>query len=165
MIIIQDTREQNGWGFFGHDVIRQKLDCGDYTIPSLLGKFAIERKATLGELYLNLASLKSKARFHRELMKLKELDEALILCEFPERNIYEFPLNSGIPQWRYPTPAEVAAGKGERGTKVNAWEFLKISPKYLRRLLHEVEEIVPIVYCDSPASAEGYALNLFENKA
>lgn len=160
-MIIRDTREKKGWDFWGHTVLDQKLDCGDYTTSSLLGKFAIERKATTGELYINLATKTSKARFYRELDKLKKLNGAIILCEFPESYIFEFPHNSHIPRWRYPTKAEIASGL-PKNKKIDAWSMLKINGRYLRSLIADVSSIIPVVFCLNKQEAEKYAIRVFE---
>lgn len=135
MQIIQDTREQNPWWFMG-DVKVQKLDCGDYTTSLLLDVLRVERKATTAEIYLNLGRKTNKERFYRELEKLKKFPHAYIVCEFPEHYLHTFPNNSGMPQ--------------------SAVAQLKITAKYLRKLVHEVNEIIPIVFAGSKPDAEKY---------
>ena len=97
MKIIRDTREQQGFQFFAQaEIIEQALDAGDYTIEGLEDFIRIERKASTGELYHNLAKKTMKARFHREMQKLDTIHNAYIVCEFPESYLYTFPENSGI---------------------------------------------------------------------
>lgn len=135
MQIIQDTREQNPWWFM-NDVKVQKLDCGDYTTSLLWDVLRVERKATTAELYLNLGKKVNKERFYRELDKLKKFPHAYIVCEFPEHYLHTFPDNSGMPR--------------------SAVAQLKMTSKYLRRLVHEVNEIIPVVFAGSKREAEKY---------
>jgi len=132
--IIRDTREQHGFAFLGHSVIDKKLNAGDYALDGDESGVVIERKASLAELYGNLSTQSKKARFYRELDLLTHCRSAIILCEFPKSLTYTFPKDSGIPVGRH--------------------KYIKIGSKYLRRLLHEVNEIVPIVYCVDRAEAE-----------
>lgn len=155
MKIIRDTREKRPWEFFGYDVeiIDQKLSCGDYTTPSLLGKCCIERKASTSEIHVNLCGTKEKERFYRELDKLKLLKASIIICDFPESYIYEFPKNSGIPDkiWCNKTKKMIAS-----------LDAIKISGKYLRKLIADVNMHIPVVFCSSKDEAEKYAIRVFE---
>lgn len=152
MKIIRDTREQTPWEFFGHDVTDQKLPCGDYTTLSLLGKCSIERKASTSELHVNLCSEKEKTRFYKELDKLKKLDSAIILCEFPESYIYQFPQNSGIPEKLWCS---------KRKKMVPSEYMIQVSGKYLRKLIADVNTHIPVIFCNDKQSAEEYALKVF----
>lgn len=140
MQIVRDTREQLKWEFDFYDnvsVVEEKLDAGDYTRADLIGRAVIERKRNPGELYLNLATKVNKERFYKEIEKLKELDFAEIVCEFPEHRIAEFPRNSGIPKHR--------------------WKYLRVGAKYFIKLVKDVERQIPIVYCQDAEEAEAYA--------
>jgi len=44
MVIVVDTREQDEYTFGDADVVRRKLDAGDYSIAGLENRVAIERK-------------------------------------------------------------------------------------------------------------------------
>lgn len=141
MKIIRDTREKNPFNFFFYPEIElevRKLDCGDYLIEDK--QIIFERKATSGEIYLNLASKKNKDRFFREIEKLKKY-KAYIICEFPESYLYEFPNNSGIPEER--------------------WQYLKANPKYIRKLINEIKDMgIEVIYCNSRDEAESYIVSL-----
>lgn len=146
MQIIRDSREKNGYSFaMLADVTVSGLKCGDYTTPLLLGKVAVERKASTGEVYLNLIKQKNKERFYRELDKLMLLDHACIVFEFPESYLYTFPVNSGIPK--------------------SKWEKMGASAKYLRRCVNDIEEYskIEIVYTNSKEDAEMYIYNYLKN--
>lgn len=162
MIIYQDTREQNPFDLTFQTVQKKKLNCGDYTTSLLLDVCAIERKATTAEVYLNLGRKKNKERFFRELEKLRLLPNPIVLCCFPESFVYEFPENSSIPKHRYATSYEVASGKFAKGQRIDAWGELKISGKRLRSLLYEVNDLVPVVFCDNKLAGEKFALQMFE---
>lgn len=139
--IIQDTREQNGWDFvLAKDVKvnRKKLDFGDYTAEGIEDRLVIERKASTGELHTNL--LKHKKRFFKEMELMKEVEKPYIVCEFPESYLYTFPENSTIPkrEWKLIQP----------------WHG-----RAMLKHLYEIQEMgIDIVYFDSPAQAENFAL-------
>lgn len=76
--IIVDTREQKPYWKEGSDVIRKKLDTGDYSIEGYENKIAIERKS-LSDLYGSLTS--GHKRFARELERSKKLDYFTILID------------------------------------------------------------------------------------
>lgn len=153
MQIIRDTREQKPWEFFGHETVNKKIPCGDYTTSLLLGKCSIERKASTSELHVNLCSEKESARFYRELELLKKLDAAIILCEFPESYIYQFPHNSGIPEKLY-------CRKKEK--MVPRESIIRVSGNYLRKLTADVHSHVPVIFCNGREEAEAYAIKVFK---
>jgi len=97
MIIHKDTREKTGWSFLEPDmiVIDTKLDAGDYTLEGYESEIVIERKATTGELAINIG--KEWERFKREFERMKDIKRKLIICEFSITDIQVFPINSGIP--------------------------------------------------------------------
>ena len=146
MKIIRDTREQQGFQFFAQaEIVEQALDAGDYTIEGLEDFICIERKASTGELYNNLAKKTMKDRFHREMEKLEKIQNAYIVCEFPEINVYSFPKNSGIPK--------------------RIRKYMKIGAKYFRKLLYEVEDNydIKIIYCDNKDHAEQVTFTLLQD--
>lgn len=134
--IICDTREQNPFFTFGELVEHRKLDAGDYSILGLEDKIRVERKASIGEIYGNLATKVAKDRFYREMEKLAMIEHKCIMVECPEFYLETFPLNSGIPKSRH--------------------KFIKIGSKYLKKMIHEVEETfgVPFLYHADRPTAE-----------
>lgn len=162
MEIYYDTREKRPWEFFTEKTTKKKLDCGDYTTSLLLGKYAVERKASLGEVYMNLGKAKNYERFHRELDKLLLLEEAECVFEFGESDICSFPENSGIPRYRRPSVKEIASGRYKSNELVDAWSELRISPKRLISLIDGVAAKIPIVYCGYKSAGENYVLNKFK---
>jgi CHAD domain-containing protein len=161
MNILVDTREKSHWDFFPESMEKKKLPCGDYTTSLLLGRYAVERKASTGEIYMNLGKKKNYERFHREMSKLLLLDNAEVVLECSESDVYSFPENSGIPRFRYPSKYEVANGR-EAGKKIDAWAELRISSKRLRSLIREVSDVIPVVFCGDRRSAQEYVLGRFK---
>jgi ERCC4-type nuclease len=148
MKIIRDTREKNGWEFpFCQDVeiISKKLDYGDYTTELLEDFVVIERKATATEIANNLGKKVCKERFYREFDRMKSIQKAYIVCEFPESDVYRFPHNSGMSK------AKIAQ------TKMNG--------NYLRKLMADLEydyTNVEIVFCSDRDSAEEFTYDIFK---
>ena len=151
--IIRDTREQMPYfdsplfETYGVEleILTRKLHAGDYSIEGLEDKILIERKANTGELHGNIGKVKHKERFYRELEKLKEAEEAYILCEWPESNNFTFPQNSGIP--------------------LSKMKYIKMSSKYFRKLIHEIQEEFPtitFIYCKNRYDAEKQAFKLLK---
>lgn len=145
--IIRDSQEKKGFEFeFYNDVkvIREKLKEGDYTLDGHRDVI-IERKASTSEIYMNLSQAYEKDRFYRECVRLQAYKKPIILFEFPESYLYEFPKNSGIPEDKIPQ--------------------LKISSKYLRKMIYEIPERYPpikLVFCDNRVMAEDYIVTLFK---
>ncbi len=104
MHIIKDTREKRGWEFDLYDDVESvtidTLWPGDYTLKGYEDLFVVERKATTGELSMNLG--KKKVQFEKELQAMSELKYKYIICEFSLEDLETFPKNSGIPKkfWR-----------------------------------------------------------------
>jgi hypothetical protein len=111
---------------------------------------------------MNLGRQKNKDRFFRELEKLKKFPHAIVLCDFPESDVYLFPENSGIPRLRRPSKYEIASGKRKDGEWIDTWAELRISGKRLRSLLYEVGDIIPVVFSGSRENGEKYALSLIK---
>lgn len=143
--IIQDTREKQGWDFiFAEDleIERTGLKCGDYTTELLKDTFRVERKASSGEIYNNLATTKCKERFYRELENLEKFEHAYIVCEFPEGRLASFPSGSGIPK--------------------NRQKFVRIKHRYFTRLVMELQDIfnINLVFCNDRDEAESFVYNI-----
>ena len=104
-VVIQDTREKNGWNFDIYDscvgTLSKGLKTGDYTIEGREDFLIIERKATTAELALNLG--KKRVQFEAELERMMSFQYPYIVCEFSESRLMQFPRGSSIPKrrWRY----------------------------------------------------------------
>ena len=107
MTIIEDTRNKEGkhdnirqyCDRHGIELIRQKLEVGDYQTPG--GKIAIDTKRNLDEVATNLLnrSHNDKARFWREVRRAREMGiRLIILCEHggKVKNI------QSVSQWNSP---------------------------------------------------------------
>lgn len=98
-LIIKDSREHEGHGYdypeddtFAGTKI-EKLSVGDYAVDGLQHLIFIDRKKTSSELANNI----SEARFEKLLQKASKYKYRYLLMEFDLEDIYQFPLNSGIP--------------------------------------------------------------------
>jgi ERCC4-type nuclease len=74
--IVIDTREQRPYSFEGS--VRKALPSGDYSIEGLESCFAIERKSL--DDWVNTV-LRSRSRFTRELIRLRDYEFAAIVIE------------------------------------------------------------------------------------
>lgn len=79
--IIIDTREQKGYSFYGGDVIRKKLDTGDYSIEGYEDVFVTERKSL--DDYLRSIS-HDRDRFKREVKRGSDMEEFTVIIEADE---------------------------------------------------------------------------------
>lgn len=80
MKILSDSREQTPFLFEGYpvEVITEKLDTGDYSLPGLTDKVGIERKS-MSDLLSTITS--GRKRFERELARSMALESFCIVCE------------------------------------------------------------------------------------
>lgn len=97
--VIVDTREQNPLIFPETEFIlhHEALKTGDYSIRGFETAFTIERKASTSEIANNLF----EDRFENELQRMINIPYKFLLCEFTLRDVLSFPINSGIPKWRW----------------------------------------------------------------
>ena len=98
-ILICDTREKNPLIIPDNrvfaEVIREKLDTGDYSIKGLEDYLCIERKGAVSEFATNVF----QARFDRELQRMVNYKYAFILLEFNIEDLLKFPYGSGLPKY------------------------------------------------------------------
>lgn len=115
-VILEDTREQIPWSFeiYGFEQERHKLQTGDYIIKDS-NYFVFERKRSSGELAINLGS--KWKQFHEELKRMQDYVVPYIICEFPLEYLDTFPVNSGIPKYK--------------------WQYMKMNPFFLKKRLFE----------------------------
>ena len=145
MKIIVDTREQQplDFEFFGAEAERRGLKTGDYSVEGLEDKLVIERKRSTGELYMCFG--KEWPRFKRELERMADVPHAYLVFEFPADHMDSFPRNSGIPGYR--------------------WKYLKMTPKFMRKRMHEIQENFPnvqIVFCENKHQLAGVVHEICE---
>ena len=123
--VIKDSREQDGFTFEAFKgrytacdgMVVQKLDTGDYSIVGLEDKLCIERKGRLSELAINLGS--DKARFFREIERMKPFPFKFIVLEFSLEELMNFPEGSDIPKEK--------------------WASIKITNKYMLKMIVEFQ--------------------------
>ncbi len=152
MIIIKDTREQDGWNFgiYNIDVELQGLKEGDYTTKEVLNLesctntkiLRIERKNTTGELSNNVG--RYFKRFDREMEKMSHYEHSYLICEFSIDDIFDFPERSGIPE--------------------KLWSGLRMNGKIIYSKLKQLEDKYgfQIIYAGCRQSAEDEALEIFK---
>lgn len=100
--IIKDSREQRGWLFEPGDKCMGMevgtLSTGDYSIKGLENILTIERKGSTGEFATNI----NEDRFFRELKRMDNFQFSFLILEFTMEDIFNFPINSGIPSKVWP---------------------------------------------------------------
>ncbi len=145
MHIIKDTREKRGWEFDMYpdvDAITMKtVYPGDYTLEGLEDIFCIERKATTGELAMNLGQ--KKKQFEKELQAMEEFKYKYIVCEFSLEDFANFPKNSGIPK--------------------KVWRKIKVTGRYLQSTLFRWSDKydIELHFCGSRFNACEKAMEIF----
>lgn len=142
--IIVDTREQMPWDFTFHGFksISRKLKVADYSIEGLEDYILIERKASTGEIALNLG--KKLKQFNKELSIMGRADNKFIICEFSLNDMTIFPVDSGIPK--------------------SKWKDLIVTANYLTYKLHELAGMygIKILYCNTRHEANQKAAEILE---
>ena len=145
-VILKDTREKNGWDFNSSNkclaVARWGLKTGDYTIRGLEKDLVIERKASTGELAMNLG--KKRKAFEAEMERMSKFRWKYIICEFSIDDLMSFPENSGIPEKQL--------------------QYVRMNGKFMWRKLCEYQENfgVQVVFCDDKISAQERVLMIFD---
>jgi hypothetical protein len=145
-IVLRDTREKTGWDFKTHDKCRAVVDwglkTGDYTVRGLEKHLVVERKASTGELAMNLG--KKRSAFEAEIKRMDNFRWKYILCEFSIDDLMNFPQNSGIPKKQL--------------------QYVRMNGKFMWKKLCEYQEQhgVQIVFCDNKINAQERAMFIFD---
>ena len=145
-VILRDTREKNGWDFSSYErcktVKSRGLKTGDYTAAGLEKSLVIERKASTGEIAMNLGQKKNA--FEAEMARMSDFRWAYIVCEFSIDDIMSFPENSGIPRKK--------------------WKYMRMNGKFIWRRIRELEENfgVAFLFCNNKEDAESRAMRIFD---
>jgi ERCC4-type nuclease len=142
--IIRDTREQTPWDFtFEHTVAEEigTIKTGDYAVKGIEDKLCIERKGCIEEFANNLG--KEYSRFKKELIRMDEFPHAFIICEFPLRDLIEYPFHNH---------------------NIKLQETSKISGKFLLKTILEIQldHNVKIMFCGNKFYAIRTALSLMK---
>jgi len=145
-IILKDTREKNGWNFESFDrcltVADWGLKTGDYTARGLEKHLVIERKASTGELAMNLG--KKRKAFDDEIQRMSHFRWKYIIFEFSIDDLMNFPKNSGIPK--------------------KQMQHVRMNGKFMWKKLREYEEQygVELVFALNKENAEQRAMIIFD---
>tara|TARA_Y100000004_G_scaffold51933_1_gene57499 strand:- start:286 stop:768 length:483 start_codon:yes stop_codon:yes gene_type:complete len=145
-IVLRDTREKTGWDFKTHDKCRAVVDwglkTGDYTVRGLEKHLVLERKASTGELAMNLG--KKRSAFEAEIKRMDNFRWKYILCEFSIDDLMNFPENSGIPKKQL--------------------QYVRMNGKFMWKKLCEYQEQhgVQVVFCDNKINAQEKAMFIFD---
>jgi hypothetical protein len=147
MRIIVDTREKKNIFLFKSyadvEIIIKGIPTGDYMVEGLAQKVVIDRKASVGELYLNLGS--QFVRFKKELDRMRDIEFAYFLCCFPYSYLDTFPENSGIPK--------------------SKWKKLVMGGSFLRKKIKDIEEEYPnikFIFCNNHIEGESIAYQILK---
>ena len=145
-IVLRDTREKTGWDFKTHDKCRAVVDwglkTGDYTVRGLEKHLVVERKASTGELAMNLG--KKRSAFEAEIKRMDNFRWKYILCELSIDDLMNFPENSGIPKKQL--------------------QYVRMNGKFMWKKLCEYQEQhgVQVVFCDNKINAQEKAMFIFD---
>ena len=144
--ILIDTRDKQGLNFEGFEKCEAQevigLKTGDYTLEGLETSLCIERKASTGEVALNLG--KKRKTFEAEMERASQFRWAYIICEFSIDDLMNFPQNSGIPK--------------------SKWPYIRMNGRYMWRKFCEYQEEygVQIIFCGSREEAQQRVIRIFD---
>ena len=145
-IILRDTREKQGWDFEPFEKCKAQVDIGlktgDYTLSGLETSLCIERKASTGELSLNLG--KKRKTFEAERERMTSFRWPYIICEFSLDDLMMFPKNSGIPRPK--------------------WKFLRMNGKFMWKKLSEYadEHGINVLFCNNREESQERVMRIFD---
>lgn len=147
MKIIIDTREKEDIFYFKSyanvETINRCMRTADYSVDGYEHIVVIDRKKTLNELYTNLVA--DSKRFNKEVERMKDITYSYFVCCFPYSQLESFPINSGIPKFR--------------------WKYLKASGAYLRKRIKEIEEEYPnikFIFCNNHFEGESITYQILK---
>lgn len=92
--IIIDTREQKPYKFYGQQVIRKKLNTGDYSVEGYEDLFAVERKSLPD--YIQSISHERK-RFEREIQRATDMEFFEVIIEASEQEVRDGDYYANVP--------------------------------------------------------------------
>lgn len=87
MNIIIDSLEGKPYTFPGMDVVRKRLNVGDYSIEGFEDRFAVERK-TLDDLASSMGA--ERDRFEAEIKRAQSLDEFVVVIEGQRSDVEDY---------------------------------------------------------------------------
>lgn len=113
--VIRDTREKDGHGWTFQQMEIGTLKTGDYTLVGHEQEIAIERKASVSEISMNIF----EKRFENELIRMEDYAYPFLLMEFSMEDVMQFPAGSDIPKYK--------------------WKYLKVSPYLILKKILEFQ--------------------------
>lgn len=141
MIILCDKREKRPFqfNFYNCETEFTTLKTGDYSVKGCAESICLERKASTGEIAINLG-FKWK-QFSNELLRMCLFNHKIIIMEFDEYDLDVFPKKSGIPE--------------------NKWSQIRMSAGFLKKRLYSIKDTydIDIIFCPSKEQAEQQAYN------
>ncbi len=121
--IVVDTREQKPYKFYSQDVIRRKLDTGDYSVDGYENIIAVERKS-LSDYLQSITH--ERRRFEREVERGSNMERFEVIIEASEQEVRDGDYYPDVPPlsaintakaWsrndRYGVPFRWAGGRRE----------------------------------------------------
>ena len=91
-VILCDDREKNGWDSDylgpGFEVIRKRLDTGDYTIKGMEHLVCIEKKSSWQEIAMNIGSKRNLVNFKKELERMGDFPIRFLVIHEDPSHIY-----------------------------------------------------------------------------
>lgn len=144
--VLRDTQEKKGiWQFNKSSVCAgtkdQSLDTGDYTLEGFEHIFAIERKASTGEIAGNVCT----KQFANEMKRAdRDLKHFFVVCEFSLQDVLNFPFGSHIPP--------------------KIWPKLKITANLLLKKIieFEINHNVTFIFCGNATNAKEVSKSIFK---
>lgn len=122
--VLRDQQEKAGYWTFpagnrclGTEVTHLKT--GDYTLVGLESVFTIERKRDCGE----YAGWVFQPRCRKELERMRGFRDAYLFLEFSFSDLVTYPVNSGIPESKWP-----ALRLTPQGLVKQHWELRQLFP-------------------------------------
>lgn len=134
--ILIDNQEKRGWNFSDYNCETKivNLPTGDYTVEGFEENLCIERKASTGELAVNLG--RNSKTFEKEFIRMQTFKHKYVICEFPITNFYCFPEKSTIPR--------------------STWPKVRMNGKYIHKAICELCDKygVTLIFCETKEEAE-----------
>ena len=140
--ILIDNQEKKGWTFADYNCETEivNLDTGDYCFAGGESVLCIERKASTGELAINIGLCIK--RFTAEFIRMQSFKHKYVICEFPASNFFCFPEKSGIPR--------------------KTWHKIKMNGKYIHKAITDLcnKYDVNLIFCNTKEEAERTCISI-----
>ena len=142
MKVIIDSREKKFFDleFYGFEIVKRKLETGDYSLENYEDFISIDRKASVSELAQNL--FYDYKRFKAEMIRASSITNFYLVIEMPLEMVLLWPCGSGIPRRK--------------------WPYLRATPKLILHKLDLIYESygVKTIFCENREAAEQKTVEL-----